>query len=117
VEDTIGNVINKKLLKETFAEAIEIKNKLSSNHKRVAYFFIDPLLDTFEAANKFYFGIIGCTNISKINTYRSGAGPIQALSDAKELLDHDLYDAVFIFGNERLRSDKINLGKELKLRT
>lgn len=99
-------------MKETFGDAIEINRNLLRHNRRVAYFFIDPLLDSFEAANQFYFGVLECELISKLNTYKSGASPIQALSDAKELIDHDLYDAVFIFGHEPLLSNKINSRKD-----
>ena len=100
--DVEGNQITREALKEVFKEAIKINNKLSLNNKRIAYFFIDPLLNSFEAANNFYFSILECNSIEKIGTYKSGASPVQALFDAKELIDHDLYDAVFVFGYDPL---------------
>jgi hypothetical protein len=100
------------LMKERFRGAVDIKNRLLSADRRIACFFIDPLLQSFEAANRFYFGILECDRIQKINAYKSGAGPIQALTDAKELIDHDLYDAVFIFGHEPLLSDTRKYGKD-----
>lgn len=111
--DRVGNKLTPERLKEVFKEAITINRKLSDHHKRVAYFFIDPLLNSFEAANDFYFGILGCHSIAKINTYKSGASPLQALFDAKELIDQDLYDAVFIFGYEPLLTNKQVYGKEV----
>ncbi|WP_211216903.1 hypothetical protein [Desulfobacter curvatus] len=89
-----------------------MNNILTAEHKRVAYFFIDPLLHSFEAANRFYFGILGCNTIKKINTYKTGAGPIQAITDAAELIKNDLYDAVFIFGYDPLLSDTRKYGKD-----
>jgi len=111
--DRAGNRITPEVLKEAFKEAITINKNLSSNNKRIAYFFIDPLLNSFEAANSFYFGVMGCHSIAKINTYKSGASPVQALSDAKELIDHDLYDAVFIFGYDPLLTNKQVYGKDV----
>jgi len=111
--DRAGNRITPEVLKEAFKEAITINKNLSSNNKRIAYFFIDPLLNSFEAANSFYFGVMGCPSIAKINTYKSGASPVQALSDAKELIDHDLYDAAFIFGYDPLLTNKQVYGKDV----
>lgn len=106
-----GNNLSPQLMKDSFHDAIKINNILAAKNKRVAYFFIDPLINSFEAANRFYFGILGCNSIKKINTYKTGAGPIQAITDAGELIKHDLYDAVFIFGHEPLLSDTLNYGK------
>ncbi|WP_206662955.1 hypothetical protein [Anaerobacillus alkaliphilus] len=100
------------VLKETFKEAIVLHSKLLSNHKKIAYFFIDPLLNSFEAANQFYFEIFDCEEIDKLNTYKSGASPIQALSDAKEIIKTGLYDAVFIFGFDPLLTNKKMYGKD-----
>jgi hypothetical protein len=104
--------LSHRVMKETFRRAIDIKEALFSADRRIACFFIDPLLRSFEAANRFYFGVLECDKIQKINAYKSGAGPIQALSDAKELIDRDLYDAVFIFGHEPLLSDTRTYGKD-----
>lgn len=114
VIDLCGNQLTSQILKETFKDAIKIKDQLLLKNKKVAYFFIDPLINSFEAANHFYFNILECESITKINTYKSGASPIQALSDAKELVDHQLYDAVFIFGKEFLLSDIKNSKEEVK---
>ncbi|TGE33642.1 hypothetical protein [Desulfosporosinus sp. Sb-LF] len=111
--DREGSQITSEILKEVFKDAIRINKRLSSNHNRVAFFFIDPLLENFEAANNFYFGIMGCQSMEKINTYKSGAGPVQALFDAKELINHNLYDAVFIFGYEPLLKNKHFYGKDV----
>lgn len=110
--DIKENKCDNLLAKEVFKEAVEINQRLLANHYRIAYFFIDPLMNAFEAANRFYFGIFECKSINKINTYRSGASPIQALSDAKELIDNNLYDAVFIFGYEPLQLNKNKYGKD-----
>ncbi|MGO4889896.1 hypothetical protein ACJ2A9_19285 [Anaerobacillus sp. MEB173] len=104
--------ISNDILKETFQEAMAIHKTLLLHNKKIAYFFIDPLLNAFEAANQFYFNIFECKAISKINTYKSGASPIQALADAKELIESGLYDAVFLFGHEPLLTTKRVYGKE-----
>ena len=111
--DVEGNQITREALKEVFKEAIKINKKLSLNNKRIAYFFIDPLLNNFEAANNFYFSILECDSIERIETYKSGASPVQALFDAKELIDHDLYDAVFVFGYDPLLSNRLLYGKDV----
>ncbi|OIJ14562.1 hypothetical protein BKP35_06585 [Anaerobacillus arseniciselenatis] len=112
ITDIHGGQLTNPKLKETFKEATEIHEQLLSADKRIAYFFIDPLLNAFEAANQFYFSIFECETIEKIKTYKSGASPIQALSDAKELVDSGLYDAVLIFGHEPLLTNKHLYGKE-----
>lgn len=113
LSDREGSKMTPEVLKDVFKEAITINKKLADHNKRVAYFFIDPLLNSFEAGNAFYFGILECQSIKKINTYRSGASPVQALFDAKELINQDLYDAVFIFGFDPLLTDKHLYGNEL----
>lgn len=112
ITDLKGGYLSIDVLKQTFVEAKKIHQKLQLNNKKIAYFFIDPLLNSFEAANKFYFGVFESEVIEKINTYKSGSSPIQALSDAKELIDCGLYDAVFIFGYEPLLTNKQVYGKE-----
>lgn len=106
------NKLSPQIIKSYFHHAIEMNNILAAENKRVAYFFIDPLLRSFEAANGFYFGILKCNTIKKINTYKTGAGPIQAITDAGELIKNDLYDAIFIFGHDPLRSDTRNYGRD-----
>jgi len=106
------NKLSPQIMKNYFHNAIEINNILTAENKRVAYFFIDPLLHSFEAANCFYFGALECNTIKKINTYKTGAGPIQAITDAGELIKNDLYDAIFIFGHEPLLSDTRNYGRD-----
>lgn len=106
------NKLSPQMMKDYFHDAIEMNKILTAENKRVAYFFIDPLLNSFEAANRFYFGILGCDTIKKINTYKTGAGPIQAITDANELIKHDLYDAIFIFGHEPLLSDTRHYGRD-----
>ena len=112
--DICGNRLSMELIKEAFEEAKLINKRLISNNLKIAYFFIDPLINSFEAANNFYFNVIECESISRINTYKSGASPIQALCDAKELIDNNLYDAVFIFGQELLLSNMKNYRNEVK---
>lgn len=107
-----NNKLSPHVMKDFFHDAIDMKNALVTENKRVAYFFIDPLLNSFEAANTFYFGILGCNTIKRLNTYKTGAGPIQAITDACELIKNDLYDAVFIFGHDPLLSDTRNYGKD-----
>jgi hypothetical protein len=104
--------LSHRIMKEQFRTAIELKETLLADDRRIACFFIDPLLRSFEAANRFYFGVLECDTVQRINAYKSGAGPIQALADAKELIDCDLCDAVFLFGCEPLLSDTRKYGKE-----
>jgi hypothetical protein len=85
---------------------------LQAEKLRIAAYFIDPLLDAFEAANHFYFQILSAECLPRISCYRSGAGPLQALADARELIDGGLCDAVFIFGYEPLREQKRRYGAE-----
>ena len=104
--------LSPQIMKNHFHDAMGINNILTAENKRIAYFFIDPLLNSFEAANGFYFGILECNTIKKINTYKTGAGPIQAITDARELIKNNLYDAIFIFGHEPLLSDTQHFGKD-----
>ena len=108
--DKSGLNISKGLMRETFSRAIAASKQL--HDKRVAYFFIDPVMHGFEAGNHFYFEIFACQVIQKLNYYRSGAGPLHALNDACQLIDNNLFDAVFIFGFEPLLSNKRKEGKQ-----
>lgn len=110
--DTNGGQISYRLLKEVFEEAITLHKKLITDQRKIAYFFIDPLLHSFEAANEFYFSVFECESIEKCNTYKSGASPIQALADAEELIKNGLYDAVLIFGHELLLTNRKLYGKD-----
>jgi len=110
--DLKGNNLNPENLKTKFKTAIQINQVLETRDYKTAYMFIDPLTDSFEAANHFYFNVLECTDISMLNIYRSGCGPIQALSDAKMLIENKIVDAVFVFGHEPLASIKLNQGKE-----
>lgn len=110
--DREGDKLTPEVLKKVFKDAITINQKLTAHNKRIAYFFIDPLLNSFEAANDFYFNILGCHSIEKIHTYKSGASPVQALFDAKELINESLYDAVFIFGYDPLLTNRHVYGKD-----
>jgi hypothetical protein len=112
LSDFNGGNFSIELLRDQFAPAAGLNEKLQAKGYRLAYMFIDPLLDSFEAANKFYFGILGCREISKLNHYRSGCGPVQAMSDAETLIANDICDAVMIFGHEPLASLKTTDGKE-----
>jgi len=110
--DLKGNELTKQALKIKFNIPIKINQILQAKGYRTAYCFVDSLLDSFEAANHFYFDIFECTEVTKLNVYRSGCGPIQALSDAKVLVDQNLADAVFVFGHEQLATTKMLKGKE-----
>ncbi|MCT8139176.1 hypothetical protein H1D32_16565 [Anaerobacillus sp. CMMVII] len=112
VTDKIGNQFSYERLREVFMRARDIHTKLVSSNKKIAYFFIDPLLNSFEGANQFYFAVFECERIDKINTYKSGASPVQALADAKELIECGLCDAAFIFGYEPLLTNRLKYGKE-----
>lgn len=106
------NKLSPRVMEDAFQGAVEMNNILVAENNRVAYFFVDPLLNSFEAANTFYFSVLGCRSIKKLNTYKTGAGPIQAMTDACELIKKDLYDAIFIFGHDPLLSDTRNYGKD-----
>jgi hypothetical protein len=110
--DRSGGELTAAREKDVFREAGRIWRQLADAGQKSACFFVDPLLDTFAAANHFYFQILGCDRLHKLNCYRSGAGPIQALFDAQALVDHQLYDAVFIFGCEPLLTNRRLYGRE-----
>lgn len=107
-----GKGIDPETLPEVFSEAAVFMKKLSDAGMRVAHAFIDPLLKGFEAGNQFYFKVLQCEKIDKLNYYRTGAGPVHALHDAKERIDTGFYDAVFIFGYEPLLSIRNHSGKD-----
>lgn len=94
-----------------FQGALTYHQELVKSGKRIAYFFIDPLLNAFEASNQFYCGSLQIPAIAKLNCYKSGAGPLYALADACQLIEHDLYDAVLICGYEPLLTNKEKYGK------
>ncbi|MDO0826030.1 hypothetical protein [Desulfosporosinus nitroreducens] len=50
---------------------------------------------------------------SRYHVSKSGASPVQTLCDAKELINKDLYDAVFIFGYDPLLTNKHVYGKNI----
>jgi hypothetical protein len=110
--DFEGNNFTHELLKNKFAPAIQLNKKIQDRCYKIAYMFIDPLMDSFEAANRFYFNVLGCSEVSRLNVYRSGCGPVQAVSDAQMLISSKIYDAVFIFGYEPLATLKIQKGKK-----
>ncbi len=112
VIDKSGTGITDLELKEIFSQAVSYNRRLRAGGQRVAYCFIDPLMHAFEAANHFYFSVMECQVIGKLNSYRTGASPIHALHDARLLVDHGLYDAVFIFGYEPLQSNRKRYGRE-----
>lgn len=99
-------------LPEIFSEAVCLHRKLSDGGMRIAHAFIDPLMKSFEAGNHFFFRVFGFGTLEKLNGYRTGAGPVHALHDAKELVEAGLYDAVFIFGYDPLFSHKKNSGRD-----
>lgn len=99
-------------LKPFFSDVASIYETLILAGKRTACFFIDPLMDHFEAHNAFYFDGLGFGHIDKINCYKTGAGPIHALRDAQTLINSGVLDAVFVFGYEPLLDNKEKYGKE-----
>jgi len=106
------NSLSYELAKEELFDCILIGRKLNDINCRVAYLFMDPLIDSFEAANRFFFSVFDFASITKLNTYKSGAGPIQAIFDAKELIESGKYDAAIIAGYEPLLTSKRKYGKE-----
>lgn len=113
VNDFEGNNFTNEFIKNKFLQAIEYNKKAQEKGLKTAYMFIDPLLDSFEAANRFYFNILECREISSLNVYRSGCGPIQAVSDAYNFISNEICDLVFIFGYEPLATFKIKKGKKV----
>lgn len=111
--DLDGNNASVEVLKEKLDSAVQINKAIEKKGYRIAYMFIDSLLDSFEAANRFYFDVLGCQDISMLNIYRSGCGPIQAVADAQMFIDENIADAVFIFGHEPLASIKQIKGKQV----
>lgn len=111
--DLNGNNASVEVLKKKLDPAVQLNRAIEKKGYRIAYMFIDSLLDSFEAANRFYFDVFECQNISMLNIYRSGCGPVQAVSDAKMLIDKNIADAVFIFGHEPLASTKQIKGKQV----
>lgn len=107
-----GRMLDMKSLKDIFARARKFNRELLQAGRKVAYFFIDPLMHGFEAGNRFYCQVLGCEEISRLNYYRSGAGPLHALNEAKDHIDNKRFDAVFIFGYEPLLSNKKTFGKD-----
>lgn len=102
----------RRALQTLFSDAVQLDLALRKANLRVAYSFVDPLLHGFEAGNRFYFDTLGLINVGQLSYYRTGCGPIQALGDAKRLLETGSFDAVFIFGCEPLLHQKKTLGKE-----
>lgn len=109
--DIQGGKASAENLRRKFAGAVQIRGDLEKRGLRIAYMFIDPLLDCFEAANRFYFDILGAQDASLLNIYRSGCSPVMALADARTFLDKNIADAVFIFGHEPLATLKQSKGK------
>ncbi|MBU0757026.1 MAG: hypothetical protein KKF44_03095 [Nanoarchaeota archaeon] len=74
--------------------------------EKIAYMFIDPLIDYFEASNSFYFNIFGLKEPipGGVRTFKSGAGPIHAINEAKRLIDSKQYDAAVIYGHDPLKT-------------
>ena len=110
--DFKGGNLSQEKVKSIFQGAIQIWENASQAKLRMAFLFIDPLINSFEAANHFYFNTLGLSEASPLNTYKSGNSPMQAMHDAKIILENDLVDLCFIFGYEPLASLKNDLGKE-----
>ncbi|MBR2551690.1 MAG: hypothetical protein IKF05_01685 [Erysipelotrichaceae bacterium] len=109
-EDRSGEFLTVDNILPLFSDAAGMLQEMEEKGKRVAWFFIDPLIDHFEAGNRFYFEVMGCKSLPKINYYRTGAGPIHALADAKLYIENGLCDAVAIFAYEPLYMCKKKLG-------
>lgn len=108
-----ANILSKDSLKDFFYDAKLLIEEIESENYKIAYFFIDPLMDHFEASNRFFFEILGLKELDRVNHYRTGAGPIQAFSDAQIYLESGIADAVAIFTYEPLYTSKKNYGSEV----
>lgn len=110
-EDRSGGRITVPYLRAFFSDAAQDLARLREAGLRLAYGFIDPLLDAFEAGNRFYFEILDSAALPAIRSYRSGAGPIQAMAEARDLIERGLYDAVALFAWEPLQQKRLALGR------
>lgn len=110
-EDFSGEHLTVPYLRDFFSDAAALLARLREAGLRVAYGFIDPLMDAFEAGNRFYFQVLGSDSLPAIRAYRSGAGPIQALAEARALIEHGFCDAAAIFAWEPLQRDRLRLGR------
>ena len=102
--------LGKESLQTEFDAAIHMNQHLTQGGYRLAYGFIDPLMNHYEAGNRFYFDIFGCKMVDKLSYYRTGAGSIHAVTDASRQVDQGIVDAVFLFGYDPLLSDKNTYG-------
>ncbi len=109
-EDRSGQLLTIENIKPFFADAAQQLKEMKENGLKIGYFFIDPLMNYFESGNKFYFEVLGCDSIPKINYYRTGAGPVHALADAKLYIEKGICDVVAIFAYEPLYLCKKKLG-------
>ncbi len=110
-EDYSGEQLTAAYLRDFFSDAAALLARLRGSGLRVAFGFIDPLMDAFEAGNRFYFQILDSGSLPGIRAYRSGAGPIQALAEAREMIEHGLCDAAALFAWEPLQRDRLRLGR------
>ena len=110
IESLEEDVLKLDMLDTYFQDALEILDGIDKDGHKIGYFFIDPLIDHYEAANRFYFEGLKLDILDRISLYRTGASPIQALSDAKLYIENGIYDAIAIFTFEPLYSDKKRLG-------
>ena len=110
-EDYSGEQLTAAYLRDFFSDAAALLARLRGSGLRVAFGFIDPLMDAFEAGNRFYFQILDSGSLPGIRSYRSGAGPIQALAEAREMIEHGLCDAAALFAWEPLQRDRLRLGR------
>jgi len=112
VEDTSGEKLTASFVGEQFADASSLLKKARQEGYRVACFFIDPLMYTFEAGNEFYLNILALDSLENVNYYHSGAGPIHAIADAKAAIQGGLADIVAVFAYEPLYINKKTYGKD-----
>lgn len=111
-EDTSGELFTLEYVKGLFADAGSLIRRMQKDGVRLACFFIDPLLYHFEAGNEFYFEALEIEPVANISYYRTGAGPMHAICEAKKMIDGGMADAVSIFTYEPLYYNKKHSGKE-----
>ncbi|MBQ4649362.1 MAG: hypothetical protein IJB73_01530 [Firmicutes bacterium] len=111
-EDTSGELFTLDYVREVFSDAGSLIRRMQRDGVRMAYFFIDPLLYHFEAGNEFYFDGLEIDPVENISYYRTGAGPVHAVSEAKKMIEKGMADAVSIFTYEPLYYNKKHRGKE-----
>lgn len=111
LSDHSGLAFTESHLRTVFSPAGGILRDAQKAGIRTAYFFIDPLLNPFAAGSRFYFEILDSGPLPNIHTYKTGAGPIHAVSDAQTLLDAGIVELVAIFAYEPLLYSKQVYGR------